>query len=227
MVPALIHTAVLKPKAKRCRRSFIVPRTRSILSVMRNQLTDYHFVRAYRMSFAKFHQLLALLGPELATIPGVAAVNGIISPELRLSCAIRFFCGGDAEDLVLTHGISHTSVMRSVWRIVDAIHRTPELDIRFPSDHAEQRKIAKGFQDKSSVHFPNCVGAIDGIVIWTEKPSEGQCAELQIGSGKFYCSRKAKFGFTCYYQLVQVVVTINGTTSCASCGPTGPGTSTR
>lgn len=85
--------------------------------------------------------------------------------------------------------------MQCVWTIVDAIHQTPDLNIRFPSDHAEQCKIAKGFQNKSSVDVPNCVGAIDGIVIWTEEPSKQDCAEVQIGSGKFYCSKRAKFGF--------------------------------
>ena len=41
-----------------------------------------------------------------------------------------------------------------------------------------------------------CAGAIDGMLVWTEKPSEKRCkafGNLQLGS--FFCGRKHKFGF--------------------------------
>jgi len=48
--------------------------------------------------------------------------NGKISSSIRLSCALRYFAGGEAMALALVHGISHSDVFNSVWLVVDAIH---------------------------------------------------------------------------------------------------------
>jgi hypothetical protein len=78
--------------------------------------------------------------------------------------------------------------------VVDGINTCPELDINFPTSHEEQRKLASEFQSKSGVSFGNCVLAIDGILIWTHKPSPTDCIEAGVGAKKFLCSRKHKFG---------------------------------
>jgi hypothetical protein len=64
-----------------------------------------------------------------------------------------------------------------------------------PVDHDEQRAIALGFQAKSKAQFDCCVGAIDGMLVWTEKPSEKDCHRMKCGSGRFMCGRRGKFGF--------------------------------
>ena len=40
-----------------------------------------------------------------------------------------------------------------------------------------------------------CVGVIDGILIWTEKPTQADCEISSFGPKKFFCGRKNKFGF--------------------------------
>jgi hypothetical protein len=48
----------------------------------------------------------------------------------------------------------------------------PEFYIEYPKSLIEQKAIAKGFEEKSDIGFSNCAGCIDGILIWTHKPSE-------------------------------------------------------
>ena len=95
---------------------------------------------------------------------------------------------------MITHGVSHSSVYKSVWSVVDAVNSTEELAIKFPSDHASQKKISRGFKQKSEVGFDCCVGAIDGMLVWISKPNKSDCDWIEIGPGKFYCGRKKKYG---------------------------------
>mmetsp|Transcript_27865 Transcript_27865/g.52258 ORF Transcript_27865/g.52258 Transcript_27865/m.52258 type:complete len:104 (+) Transcript_27865:436-747(+) len=60
--------------------------------------------------------------------------------------ALRWFAGGDPCDIFQVHGVSHQQVMISVWRVVNAINKCPQLLIEFPTDHNEQLKIAEGFE---------------------------------------------------------------------------------
>ena len=108
-----------------------------------------------------------------------------IPSELKLSIAIRFFAGGDLYDLMISHGVSMTSIYASVWQVVDAINSNNDLAIEFPKDHAVQRRIADGFRKKSQVDFGGCVGAIDGMLVWTTKPSTYDCEQMSVGAKRF------------------------------------------
>ena len=96
---------------------------------------------------------------------------------------------------MLTHGISHKLVFVSVWAVVNAINQHPDLAIKFPEDYATQHAIALSFEAKSKAGFDCCVGAIDGMLVWTEKPSAKDCERMKCGSGRFMCGRKSKFGY--------------------------------
>jgi hypothetical protein len=98
-------------------------------------------------------------------------------------------------DFIASHGMSLASIWNSIWRIVDAINECEELRIRFPEDHSIQRQIAAGFKAKSDVGFDNCVGAIDGLLICSEKPTEKFAHMMKTGSRAFYCGRKCRFGY--------------------------------
>jgi hypothetical protein len=97
--------------------------------------------------------------------------------------------GAAPYELAVCHGISVTEVYRSVWRVVNAVNRSSssELKIEFPESQAEQYVLAKGFKDRSEAKFDCCVGAIDGILIWTECPTKSECAIAKVGPAKFYC----------------------------------------
>jgi hypothetical protein len=147
------------------------------------------------------------------------AVNGLIHSSVRLSIALRYFAGGSVYDIALVHGVSHSEVFLCVWRVLDAINQHPDLEIKFPDDHEAQRKIADGFKTKSQAGFHICVGCIDGILIWTEKPSLSDCLLSTCGAKKFLCGRKKKFGLNMqgvcdsYERFLDVAICHPGSTS--------------
>ena len=123
--------------------------------------------------------------------------NGLVTASVRLACALRYFAGGSPYDIMSVYGVSHTIVLDSVWCVVDAVNQLPNFHIEYPRSRAEQMKIAKGFEEKSDVGFSNCAGCIDGLLIWTHKPSEEDAKKAGVGRKKFLCGRKGKFGLNC------------------------------
>jgi hypothetical protein len=142
----------------------------------------------------KFKALVQMLTPLIMVGRKKKGPNGFIPPSIRVSAALRYFAGGSPYDIALTHGISHSAVFVSVWAVVDAINAHPKLKIEYPCCHAKQKKIAEGFKQKSSVGLDACAGCIDGMLVWTEKPSERDCKKFKCGAAKFLCGQKGKFG---------------------------------
>ena len=189
-------------------RSLPTPKTRMDACFIFESLGPKYTRRAYRMEAAHFFKLHRLLFPlkrnHLVRPAGnnqqfqqrLGARNGLIPTTIRLAAAIRYFAGASPYDLSVLHGMSVCEVYNSVWIVVAAINSctATELKIEFPSTHAEQLRLAKGFQELSTANFDCCVGAIDGILIWTERPTRSECAEAQWGPLKYMCGRKKKFG---------------------------------
>ena len=42
--------------------------------------------------------------------------------------------------------------------------------------------------------FDNCAGCIDGLLIWTNRPTKPVLMEASLGANKFFCGRKKIFG---------------------------------
>ena len=161
--------------------------------------------RAYRMNRQSFYKLFTILKTELEDefLPFINNITSnarrkdskyYINLKIRLSCALQFFAGADPLDLMLSHGISHSSVYRSVWGVVDCINRHDGLKFYFPS-HDQQMEISEGFKEKSGASFNWLIGAIDGLLICITKPSKKCCEQAKCGEKHFLCSRKDKFGF--------------------------------
>ena len=93
-----------------------------------------------------------------------------------------------------SHGIGYNDVYHSVWRITDAINLCPKLGITFPTCHEEQKNIVSKFKLKSTMGFENCVGCIDGVLIWTSKSSIISLLVAKLGCNKFFCGQKKCFG---------------------------------
>jgi hypothetical protein len=66
--------------------------------------------------------------------------NGPITHTVRVSITLRYLAGGQPLDIALVHGVSHSEVFESLWKVVDAINQHPELAITFPTSH--QQKVA-------------------------------------------------------------------------------------
>ena len=172
---------------------------RSVESVY-NEMGDELFRRAYRMTYPTFLELHRLLQPEIlkmhrkyqvdTTIRHIEqrggerkriderrwdrfVTNGLIATTTRLAIALRYFAGGSLYDLAPLFGVGRSDAYRSVWLVVEAVHRTKEFNLCFPRDHDAQRELARQFSTRSQAGFQCCVGAVDGILIWqwTEPPS--------------------------------------------------------
>jgi hypothetical protein len=181
-----------------------VSRVRITVSSVFRQLGAYYVPRAYRMDAVTFWKLHRMLNPYLGgrIRPHYRSkkknrnggVNGIIPSTIRLAAALRYFAGSSVYDIALIHGISVTEVHQSVWRVVNAVNKCSDLKFAFPDDWAAQRLVAAGFQKKSRAGFSMCAGAIDGLLIWIEKPTLYDCEMTKCGAKKFLCGRKKKFG---------------------------------
>jgi hypothetical protein len=112
--------------------------------------------------------------------------NGQITTSVHLASALQYFAGGSPYDLVGVYGISHTDVMDSVWHIVEAVNNYSKFAIEYPSSVEEQEEIVAGFQKASTVDFDICAGAIDGILIWTQKPTPAEVQRVGVGQKKSF-----------------------------------------
>ena len=55
----------------------------------------------------------------------------------------------------------------------------------------KQRQVALEFKAKPRIGLQNCVGAIDGLLIWIHKPSKVDILNnIGFGPKKFFCGRK-------------------------------------
>jgi hypothetical protein len=123
-----------------------------------------------------------------------ATPNGPITKAARLSTALGYFAGGDLLDITEVHGVGEDKVTNSTWSVVDAIDKSPELDIKFPETHEEQVQCAQGFKYKSWILIDCCVGAIDGMLVWMNKPNITDQRIIGFGPMKFFCGRNMKYG---------------------------------
>ena len=119
--------------------------------------------------------------------------NKRIDISLRLSIVIRYFAGGSPYDLMLLHSVGHSDMYKSIWYTVDAVNQCPKLSFSFLSCHEKQKEITNQFASKSSIGFDNCVGCIDGLLIWTRKPTKPVLDEAKLGATKLFYGRKKRF----------------------------------
>ena len=119
--------------------------------------------------------------------------NSEISTEIRLVTALRYFAGGSYLDISISHGISKTDVYRSVWAVVHATNISTSIQFQFPTTSEECKSMAYDFTFWNKAGFDNCVGCIDGMLLWMEKPFQKHCQNVGVDSGKFYCGRKRKY----------------------------------
>ncbi len=74
----------------------------------------------------------------------------------------------------------------SIWAVVKAMNTFDEFSIEYPASETAQLKIADKFEKVSEVKFNNCAGAINGILIWTFKPSKDYVNEAGCGRTKCF-----------------------------------------
>ena len=144
-----------------------------------------------------FWKLYSLLKPHLQCTKDTersqikkhkdGAKNGLIHMSMRLSIALQYSAGGSTyNDISIVHGVLHSKVFLSVWRVINAVNWSPSLAFYFPTCHKKQQKIALGFKVKSRPGFGCCASTIDGMLLSIEQPSEEECEQAKCGSVQFF-----------------------------------------
>ncbi len=137
------------------------------------------------MSLVKFEYLVTLIAPHMTRKDGNGP-NGKIPVELEISAALDYFAGASKYNLIISHGLSHTTLFVSVWRVVSATNKCIELKVIFPTNYEDQKRIASQFLIKSTAKFNNCVGCIDGLLIWTEILMESELEFVNFSQSGYY-----------------------------------------
>ena len=117
--------------------------------------------------------------------------NGRITTEICLAYALCYFAGGSYLDIMVSHGIG---LYQSIWAVVHATNVCTTLQFNFLTTISECKSISNEFSHRSKAGFSNCIGCIDRMLVWTEKPSKKEYKEVGVDDGKFYCGWKGKFG---------------------------------
>ena len=94
----------------------------------------------------------------------------------------------------MSHAIRVTDFYLSFWAVADATNQCPSLKFKFPTTISECQAISSELSAQSKAGFNNCIGCIDGLLIWLEKPSKKECEQVGVDTGKFHCGKKGKFG---------------------------------
>ncbi len=122
-----------------------------------------------------------------------AHCKGPILPSVCRACALRYFAGGAPYDIAASIGVAPSEVLEKLWDMVDAMNTFNGFNINFPQSHDKQYKIALGFKNKFNANFESCVRALDGILIWIDRPCKDYCIEAGCDAGNFFCGRKLKY----------------------------------
>ena len=148
---------------------------------------------AYGHSFWKLKRILFKID-KLKKRKKNSSLNSDILHSARLSMAIRWMASGDKLYIAPNHGVEWNEVMKSIWEVVDKMSCCESLKHRFPSDCSEQQRNTDFFEKKSGAIFSNYIGFVDGMLIWIEKSSEMAIDGTVLGSNKYFCGRKEKYG---------------------------------
>jgi hypothetical protein len=149
--------------------------------------------RAYRMTMDHFWRLQGLLAPHMQAEPlPTVQDKEHFHRVLRLRAALRYFAGGDPAEIAMYHGIPDIHTLEDfIWDVINAIHKCDLLDIKYPTDHEDQKYIAAGFElVRSDTGIDSCAGVLGGMLIPIEKPRIKDESKLET----YFCKRKEMYG---------------------------------
>jgi hypothetical protein len=108
--------------------------------------------------------------------------GGIVPGEVKLAMALRMLAGGSYLDIIVTYGVEKTFVYESFFEVIGWINTAfsfPLVTALQTRDTVFLRSISDGFASFTSGLFRGCIGAIDGIAIRINCPSESEVPDLK------------------------------------------------
>jgi hypothetical protein len=153
------------------------------------------FVRHIRMRRESFDKLLDLIRDKLEADHNQAARRGgIIMPEIRLYCNLRWLGGGSYTDICIFVGINQASFYRIAWQTIFAIVDCTELRLRFPQTLEECAVAAQNFATISRGRaITNCVGAVDGFLLEIAAPPRHIVGNVR----SYFSGHYQRYGVNC------------------------------
>ena len=141
------------------------------LVLQAKQFDSEIFFQMFRMTAAKFEELLRFISPY---IEKDCLKRESIKPEERLAVTLRYLTTGDSfKTISSSYRMSDTTVGRIVKETCNCLWNVlKEKDyIKSPKNSDEWKEISKCFEAKWN--FPNCLGAIDGKHVIIQCPPRG------------------------------------------------------
>lgn len=158
--------------------------------------TDFDFQRRYHMPEEAFWKLVELLQDKLKvdTRQSMRSTSGNrpILPEDIVAAGLRFLGGSTFLEVADIFGISYQSAHRVIHKFLNAVVEHPALEIDMPKTEEEFKKHADGWNKVSQAFgvFYGVVGAIDGLLIHTNKPAKDEVSN----QADFYNGHYMRFG---------------------------------
>ena len=133
------------------------------------ELGDNEIIARYRLPRAEILDICDLLRPDLER--DTLRTNAL-SVSTQVFATLRYLSTGSFQQVTGDlHGISKSSVCRSIHAMCNAMCRHTDQYIRFPRTRQELRGTKQEFFF-ALAGFPGAVGAIDGTLIPINRPHE-------------------------------------------------------
>eukprot|EP00873_Tetraselmis_striata_P003656 jgi/Tetstr1/423920/TSEL_014543.t1 len=149
-------------------------------------MDDADWQRRYKISKDRFAEIVATVRDDVEACDkkqGGRGSGGVISAELRLSMALRYFAGGHYLDIADLHGVAPGAVHLSVALVIKALLKHyQDKWITIPlNDSDKLDAMAREFWELSGETMSGCIGCVDGIVLPIELPRYGDDAYKASG----------------------------------------------
>ena len=145
------------------------------------------------MSLRAYNKLLDLLRDSITLNHSKAGGTDPILPEFVVAIGLRWLAGGSYINIRHAYGCSIRSMFRLRTLFIDAVLECESLDIVFPADSTN--KIMESSQKFRAIStdgiMRGCVGAIDGLLAVTIRPS---LSESGGNPGAYFSGHYITFG---------------------------------
>ena len=152
------------------------------------------------MTERSFRHLLKILEDDLKVnikqSTNSTSGNGAITAEMKLAIGLRYMGGEKLKSLADIFRISMKSADRAIDSFLNAVDscKHQDLDINLlPEKEMDRNRMAVEWNQRSGAYhiFYGMLGAIDGWLCTTERPSDVQ------NPSKFFSGHYQRFGFNC------------------------------
>ncbi|KAK4877062.1 hypothetical protein RN001_009568 [Aquatica leii] len=150
-----------------------------------NKYDDKDFRSMYRINKETARFLINLVRRDIETNNSKRGLP--IDSEIQVLATLRYFAkGGYQNDIAEIHGMSQSTLSRTIKKVVSAVARHRHEYIKFPVDQESIRTLKRDFFNIAAC--PSIVGAIDGTHIKIKNPGKRDLYPLTYQNRKGFFS---------------------------------------